>query len=512
MVAGPVTIQEPSATGILPEHRSRRNVALTWLLVALLVLGGGLLRWRDLVDRPLWIDEAAFWLSSNASLADKLAWRHHYEHPPLAYMVEGWTFQLAGDRPEWIVRMPSFVFGVSCIPLAFLLGRAIGGDLMGVLTAALAAADPVMVEQARQARMYSQFQALLLLTLLAAVTLARRRPQGRLTWMGLGVLEASLYWTSQAALAAWLGQILGMFWIRRVEPEHSSSGRSHWGWTWTIALLLSSPGLYRLVHRLLHPILNPDDVTDVTRLATDMATTVGGVFGRFGILVMPLALVGLWRLLRERPVPGRLLAAIAGLNLAGLVVLRMIHPLLKPRYLVALLPAVWAGAAAFVLFGPLEPRLRRVLFVVALAGMVANDLRPGRGKEFLVAQEIRALRQVTTPGDAIVFLPRFNFKIGSYYGLPPSPSLGPDETTPTPAELDGRRVWVVSGTLPADRHVRQARELMQGLAERRGTDASFVLKPVARDYTGVVCFDVTGPPSAWHLDSGHWIQEPNPKP
>ena len=88
MAAGPTTMQDQGATRILPEDHARRNAALVWLLVALIVVGGGLLRWRDLVDRPLWIDEAAFWLSSRASLIDKLAWRHHYEHPPLAYMVE----------------------------------------------------------------------------------------------------------------------------------------------------------------------------------------------------------------------------------------------------------------------------------------------------------------------------------------------------------------------------------------------------------------------------------------
>ena len=258
-----------------------------------------------------------------------------------------------------------------------------------------------------------------------------------------------------------------MFWIRRARPEESDSGRSHWGWTWTVAFVLSIPGLYRLVYRLLHPILNKDDVTGAAELATHMATTVVGVFGRFGILFLPLAVVGLWFLLRERQVAGRLLAAIAGLNLAGLLVLRLIHPLLKPRYLVALLPAVWMGAAAFVVFGPFGPRVRRVAFVVALAGMVANDLRPGRGKEFLVSEEIRALPQVAAPGDAIVYLPRFNYKIGSYYGLPPSPSLAEDVTAPTAAELDGRRVWLVSGTLPADRHVREARGLMEDLAQRR---------------------------------------------
>src|SRR5436190_7758231 len=109
MAAGRAMTQSPTAGGILPEDRTHRNAALTWLLVALLMVGGAWLRWQGLVERPLWIDEAAFWLSSRASLLAKLAWQHHYEHQPLAYMIEGWTFQLLGDRPEWVVRIPSFV-------------------------------------------------------------------------------------------------------------------------------------------------------------------------------------------------------------------------------------------------------------------------------------------------------------------------------------------------------------------------------------------------------------------
>jgi hypothetical protein len=501
--------QERAASGILAEDRTRRNAPWAWLLVGLMIAGGVLLRWPGMVERPLWIDEAAFWLSSRAPLLAKLTWTHHYEHPPLAYMIEGWMFQLFGDRPEWLVRIPSFVFGLSCIPFAFLLGRAIGGNWMGVLTAALATVDPVMVEQAHQARMYSQFQALLLLTLLAAITLARNRSAGRLRWAGLGVLEAALYWTSQAALAAWAGQLVGLFWIRRSRAGTAAEGgRTHWGLAWTVALVLSSIGLFRLVHRLLFPIINPEDITDPARLTVDMANTLGGVFGRLGLLLLPLALVGLWSLLRERPIAGRLLAAIAGLNLAGLVVLRTLHPLLKSRYLVALLPAVWVGAAAFVVFGPFQPRVRRIAFVLALAGVLVNELQGDRLTAFVVSEDIRALHQVVAPGDAIVYLPSYNFKIGSYYGLPPSPPQAADGAVPPPAALDGRRVWLVSGTLPAERYVREARELMLGLAERRGTDASRVLGAVTHGYTGVVSFDVTGPPSAWRLEAGRWWRDP----
>src|SRR5207237_1266637 len=124
MAAGPGRADERPEP-ILPESRPRRNAWGAGVLLALLTVGGALLRTRELAQRRLW------------------------------------------------------------------------------------------VEQSRQARMYSQFEALLLITLTVVIRMARRRPPSRVPWIGLGVLEASLYWTSQAGLAAWAGQILGVWWLRR---------------------------------------------------------------------------------------------------------------------------------------------------------------------------------------------------------------------------------------------------------------------------------------------------------
>src|SRR5262249_44525719 len=150
--AEPQRTRDPGATEILSDARPRRNPAGLVIACLVLLALGGWLRSREIVHRPLWLDEASFWKASHASFLDKLAWRHHFEHPPLAYMVEGWSFQWFGDHPEWVVRLPSFVFGLACIPLAFFLGRTIGGDAMGLWSATLATFDPVMIEQARQAR------------------------------------------------------------------------------------------------------------------------------------------------------------------------------------------------------------------------------------------------------------------------------------------------------------------------------------------------------------------------
>lgn len=513
MAAGPERTRDPRVSEILSEPRPRRNAARLVFLCLLLMILGGWLRSREIASRPLWLDEASFWKSSQVSLMDKLEWRHHFEHPPLAYIVEGWSFRLLGDRPEWLVRLPSFLFGLSCIPLAFLLGRTIGGDTMGLWAAALATIDPVMVEQARQARMYSQFEALLLLTLTVAIRLARARPAARLPWILLGLLEGSLYWTSQAALAAWVGQLLGTWWLGRggrARREHDTAeanvagqGGTGWRWTWITASILALPGFYRLAYRLLHPILNRSDPTDAARLTADMVSTVRGLTGGWGILLLPLALWGLWKLWREKPIAGVILSWIAIVNLAGLIVLRTLHPLLNSRYLVALFPSIWVGAAAFVVLGAASTsRARHALLALAIVGVVAGLVHVDPWPPFLVGEEIRALPRVVRPGDAIVYLPRYTDFIGSYYGVPRSPELSPGESTPRPESLDGRRVWLVSGLLPAERFVREARDLIAELARRRGADSAAVLAPVRLHYTGVIRFETTGSATAWHLVGG----------
>jgi hypothetical protein len=209
-------------------------------------------------------------------------------------------------------------------------------------------------------------------------------------------------------------------------------------------------------------------------------------------LLLPLSVVGLVWLCREKPIAGRVLTAIAGANLVGLLVLRTLHPLLKSRYLVALFPSIWIGAAAFVVLGPFPPRVRQALFALALAGLVAGDLRATRSDAFLVAEEIRALPSALRPGDAVVYLPRFNEMIGQYYGVPRWPTLPPHVGTPEATELDGHRVWLVSGTLPADRYVRETRELIAALARRRGIDAATQLAEVTQGYTGVMRFEKSG--------------------
>lgn len=514
MAAGPERTHDPRASEILAESRPRRNVARLVLICAVLMILGGWLRSREMASRPLWLDEASFWKASHASLFDKLTWRHHFEHPPLAYIVEGWSLRLFGDHPEWRVRLPSFLFGLACIPLAFFLGRTIGGDAMGLWAAALATFDPVMVEQARQARMYSQFEASLLVTLTVAIRLARRKPAARSPWISLGVLEAMLYWTSQAALAACVGQLLAIGWMRRArtaEATTPSEGRTRWRWTWLTALVLAVPGFYQLAYRVLHPILNREDVTDVGRLASDMVRTVSGITGRLGIMLIPLALWGLWKLWRRDPVSGAFLGWIAAVNLVGLIVLRTMHPLLDSRYLVALFPSMWIGAAAFAVLGTASrPWIRHGALALALVGSAAGLAQVPSGGKFHVGEEVRALAQVVQPGDAVLYLPRFNDYIGSYYGVPESPEPPHNVAAPPMESLDGRRVWLVSGGLPAERYVREARGLIQGIARRRGGDPSAELAETRIGATWVLRFEVDGRPSSWHLEGSRLAPDPVP--
>ena len=122
-----------------------------------------------------------------------------------------------------------------------------------------------------------------------------------------------------------------------------------------------------------------------------------------------------------------------------------------------------------------------------------------------MSEDIRALPKIVASGDAIVYLPSYNFKIGSYYGLPPSPPLPPAGGTPTPEELDGRRVWLVSGTLPAERYVHEARELLRGF---RRWDVRHVPREKNRDADRLANEGV----DRWLATEGATYRPPQPSP
>ena len=153
-------------------RRALAPVALVVLLLVSLYLRSGQL------GAGLWIDEGI-----SIGIA-----HHHWTSipgllnqdgsPPAYYMLLSLWIQLFGDS-ERATHTLSLVFGLACIPVAFLAGRALFGRTTGLVCALLAALDPYLTYYAQETRMY-ELEALL--SLVVAYAWVQGILRGRNAW------------------------------------------------------------------------------------------------------------------------------------------------------------------------------------------------------------------------------------------------------------------------------------------------------------------------------------------
>lgn len=147
--------------------RLRSLVKPVLLLLILLFTYGLLLRSYALGEESFWLDEA---ISSSAAVNFlEHGWPSHpsgleYTRAFLNTFLIAFSFRLLGVT-EATGRVPSVIFGVLMIPIAYLLGKKLKNKRVGLIIALLVTFSTVQIAWSRQARMYQQLQFFLLLTL-----------------------------------------------------------------------------------------------------------------------------------------------------------------------------------------------------------------------------------------------------------------------------------------------------------------------------------------------------------
>ena len=183
------------------EPAYRRELAL---LAAIVVLGAAArLTW---ITSPIRLDEAISFMNFSRLGAVHAATNYHTNSHTLNSLLMVLSTWLFGES-EAALRLPSFLCGLAVIPLAGRVVRRVAGGPAALLSAALVAATPGMVEFGFLARGYS-IQIMLFFMLLMSV---RRLAVRGGAWAGLGValLPAALMYTMLSSLypvavaAAW---------------------------------------------------------------------------------------------------------------------------------------------------------------------------------------------------------------------------------------------------------------------------------------------------------------------
>lgn len=167
---------------------------LAVVVVVLAVVVGLVLRFVQRSD--LWLDEALSVNIASLPLGDLMDALRRDGHPPLYYvLLNGWM-DLFGTS-DVAVRALSGLFSAAALPLAWVVGRRIGGRPLAVASLVLLAVSPFAIHYATETRPYS----LVMLLVLAGWLLlddALRRPT-LLRLLGLAVLSGLLlvthYWS-----------------------------------------------------------------------------------------------------------------------------------------------------------------------------------------------------------------------------------------------------------------------------------------------------------------------------
>lgn len=135
------------------------------VLLALVVLVGGALRFFNIGGQSLWFDEVTTLGLLKPSLWHTLSGVRGIEAEPPLYYILAWVWtRVFGDGTE-AVRSFSALVGTAAIPCVWAAGREAASSRVGLAAAALVAVNPMLIWYSQEARAYS------LLVLLAAASL-----------------------------------------------------------------------------------------------------------------------------------------------------------------------------------------------------------------------------------------------------------------------------------------------------------------------------------------------------
>jgi mannosyltransferase len=352
------------ASTVTPRSRSATiEVVLLLVVVGLAVAT----RLHGLAAESIWLDEATTFNRARLPLAELIANSVSKMHVPTYFLLIHYVLPF-GDN-EWMLRLPSAVFGVLKVPLVACAGYVLGGARVGLAAALLLVLSPAHLRYDQEARMYAMQTFGTCLALVGQLwLLAHPRPAVHCIVRGTGDQAANdATGALQRARLAWLAWICGVVFALYM---HNTSAlyllasscatlalliadrelRWRFFWHWTAANLLVlvawAPWLPSLFSQLNQPRFGRHawgDVPALPRVWTQVSRLLlGGESAWLNLLVFALLVAGVWQL-RKRPV---ILAALLLLSLSAPLLLWLVS-LKKPMFLPRLM--LWGGAASYVL-------------------------------------------------------------------------------------------------------------------------------------------------------------------
>jgi hypothetical protein len=305
-----------------------------WALVLGLTAAFALLRLYDLGAWGLWVDEAHTLHDATSPGAPPLSGQQF----PLGYLVVRLALELhGGAADEWVLRLPSALFGVLGILLTAWAFAPVVGRQRAAVAALLVAASGWHLYWSQTARAYTLMQDLSLLGAgLYLRGLARGRPALVIGGLALGTLAIFAHPSAALLLPGWVLAPLVLPYLRVPLPKDPPR----------LALsVLGAVGLIVLGGWAIRVWIDYQDAKGGAS-TRHFALTTGWYLGP--LLALGAGVGGALAALRRRPFD--LLIALVCLVTLGAAVAASGYVLVAAQYVFCLLP--WIAVLASVPFGP----------------------------------------------------------------------------------------------------------------------------------------------------------------
>jgi Dolichyl-phosphate-mannose-protein mannosyltransferase len=465
---------EVDAVVVDPSLDSGPDIRMRRLVTGLTAVAVGL---RLLAGRGLWLDEATS--VHQARLPFMAMLQNIYtddNHPPLHHILLWLDIRLVGDS-ELALRLPSVVFGALLVPMLFITGRALFGRRVGAIAAAVGAVAPIAVWYGQEARMYSQFMLLSLVSVYALIRILRTGEKR--FWTLFTLSSVALIYTQYFAVlhvgATLLVVVIEV--VRRHRALRSAHARTggEWGYAvgqTSVASLARRLGVSLIAQAILLAPLVPWIIHQAVRNQQEgfgFSTTglAGGsdvvpVPGIYGLLTnvqwaifgyqndqLTQRLVALWPiglllvlflLGRQRRMANRYLLLIAGLPVlvvfAASFVAAKSRSLAEVRYFAGAVPVLFILLAA----GLATVVTSRSAQYVAIGGLLASMLiavglqetSTDNPRLYQYREAVEQIRSTAEAGDVVAYAPFYMNYVLEYYE-PGVPSMRATDELPATA-------------------------------------------------------------------------------
>ncbi len=429
----------PLTAMTLPLRRDLERVwadAPAWMLPAAIGAFALALRLHGLGDKPFWLDEIASLRRATSSLHDLVYDSLHNNHYP-SYFLLLWLVAKIGTS-QWLLRLPSALFGALGASLACAIGRRVAGPRSGLVAGLLMAVSPFEVQFGQEARSYTLVSCLILTALFGLVRLAQQPEAAGLplhrsgalrgpwiayclgTAAALNVLNVAVPWL----IAANLGMV-AIVWRAAGGRAGRRSFLRNWALAQALILATWLPSVASIYITgqgavldgagwapaasagAIWSIVAPVYLLRISRFITYglMPVMIPGL----ALVVAIMAALGAWRLRRE-PAVLAVIGSAALLLPVSLLVVSLFVPVLVPRYF------AWGAAPFFIFAGAGLGQLRFRRFVPAAAAFAVAclvNLVPYYGYETKPRWDLVAAQLAATgrPGDVVLLDSYYSYSV-----------------------------------------------------------------------------------------------------